>query len=231
MLCIIIFFKKVGCPGDRTHEPFLAKDQIAPRYQLTPNAIPERQQPVITRWGTWLTAASYYFDHFEELKQVIEELEEDAASVGTAKELIQNPNLMPQLIYIESNFKNIPKIIDELQSHSIPLTTAVSKIEQFSECDFPGPKGEKVKSKVRAVLERNCGWNELKNVAKLLNGLEPERKDGWTVQNILQMKFAPSTSSEVERTFSKMKYLLSDRRLSFSVDNFTHHLILFFNNQ
>lgn len=124
----------------------------------------------------------------------IEELEEDAASIATAKELMQDPKLMPQLIFIELNFKHIPKTIEQLQSHTIPLTSAVSKMEQISQCDFPGPIGEKVKNKVRAVLERNCGWNELKNIAAILNGQEADRNEGWTPQIILQMKFAPSTS-------------------------------------
>ncbi|KAL1454518.1 hypothetical protein WDU94_010756 [Cyamophila willieti] len=122
-------------------------------------------EPVITRWGTWLTAAAYYFEHFEKLQQVIEELEEDAASIATAKELMQDPKLMPQLIFIASNFKHISKTIEQLQRHTIPLTSAFSKMEQISQCNFPGPTGEKVKNKVRAVLERNCGWNELKNIA------------------------------------------------------------------
>lgn len=195
--------------------------------RILPN-VPLPPEPVITRWGTWLTAVLYYANHFDKIKQVIEELEEDAASIKTAKELVRNPKIMPQLIYIESNFKEIPKLIEELQSHTIPLTEAISKMEKISEQKYPSVT---VNEKVRAVLERNCGWNELKNLAALLRGEVAEKKDGWTIKNVLQMKFAPTTSSEVERTFSKMKYLLSDRRLRFTVDNFSQHLILFFNKQ
>ena len=32
--------------------------------------IPEPQQPILTRWGTWLKAAFYYFQYFPHIKSV-----------------------------------------------------------------------------------------------------------------------------------------------------------------
>jgi len=57
-------------------------------------------QPVLTRWGTWLQAASYYFENCEGFKKVIEELEEDAECVKNAKIIIKNPLLRSQLLFI-----------------------------------------------------------------------------------------------------------------------------------
>ncbi|KAF2890867.1 hypothetical protein ILUMI_15306 [Ignelater luminosus] len=37
--------------------------------------------PVATKWGTWLQAAIFYSDNFVKFKEVMQNLEEDAASV------------------------------------------------------------------------------------------------------------------------------------------------------
>lgn len=186
-------------------------------------------EPVITRWGTWLSAASYYFHHLEKFKKVVELLEDDAQAVATAKEVIKNPLLTSQLIYLQSNFKDLPKIIEDLQSQEIPLAVAVEKVDKIRNTQYPGTVGKKIQEKVKAVLKRNCGWEDLNQIANILKGEEAEMREDWTVQDVMAMKFAPSTSADVERTFSKMKYLLSDRRLSFKMNGLSDSLILFFN--
>ena len=52
------------------------------RLPLPPN-------PIITRWGTWLEAVSFYANHFEEIKHVIEALDpSEALSIKKAKTLV-----------------------------------------------------------------------------------------------------------------------------------------------
>ena len=45
-------------------------------------------------------------------------------------------------------------------------------------------------------------------------------------QQAAYFKYAPVTSVEVERTFSKMKMILSDRRLSLTTENLNKLLII-----
>ena len=52
--------------------------------EKNPN-IPLPPQPVLTRWGAWITAALCYAQHLEAVKAVIHDLdEEEAACVKTA---------------------------------------------------------------------------------------------------------------------------------------------------
>ena len=37
-------------------------------------SLPLPPNPVVTRWGTWLEAVSFYANHFDEIKHVIEDL-------------------------------------------------------------------------------------------------------------------------------------------------------------
>lgn len=192
--------------------------------------VPLPPEPVITRWGTWLSAASYYVKHFEGFKRVVKELEDDSASVKTAKALVEIPTLFPQLLFVESNFKDIPGIIESFQSESVELRTSVEKMKSISDTVYPGATGKKIEEKIKAVLGRNCGWEEVNNIVAILSGEEATMKEGWEAADVLAMKYAPATSADVERTFSKMKYLLSDRRLGFSMESVSAHLMLFFNN-
>uniref|UniRef100_A0A8D8R275 DUF659 domain-containing protein n=1 Tax=Cacopsylla melanoneura TaxID=428564 RepID=A0A8D8R275_9HEMI len=192
--------------------------------------VPLPPEPVITRWGTWLSAVGYYVKHFAGFKQVVLELEEDAVSVKTAKEILADPKLLPQLVFIDQNFKDIPETIDALQSQKILFVSGVEKMKKISEKKYPGPIGNKINQKVEAVLRRNCGWEEMKNIAKVQEGNEGQLKEGWCINDVIVMKFAPVTSADVERSFSKMKYVLSDRRQSFTMENFAYHVMLFYNN-
>lgn len=46
-------------------------------------------KPVVTRWGTWISAAVYYADNFTNIKSIIEELENDAQCVEHAQKLFK----------------------------------------------------------------------------------------------------------------------------------------------
>jgi hypothetical protein len=77
--------------------------------------------------------------------------------------------------------------------------------------------GKKIKEKLYAVLERNCGWQSLLKLSAALECEATEFPNGWSMEDALAAKYTPATSAEVERTFSKLKYLLSDRRLTMMV--------------
>ncbi|GJQ74648.1 hypothetical protein Trydic_g21501 [Trypoxylus dichotomus] len=54
-------------------------------HEQCPN-IPEPPQPVLTRWGTWLEAAFYYFQHFLPLQSLVLQL--DTQEAATIKAII-----------------------------------------------------------------------------------------------------------------------------------------------
>lgn len=186
-------------------------------------------EPIITRWGTWLSAVSWYVKHFEGFKTVVKELEDDSGAVRKAKHAINDPALFPQLLFLEANFKSIPQVIEQLQSQNILLTTSVAKMEEIASTDYPGAIDERIKAKVQAVLTRNCGWEEIRSVPANLEGRESSLKESWDAADVLAMKYAPATSADVERTFSKLKYILSDRRHNFSMESVAAHVKLYYN--
>jgi hypothetical protein len=90
---------------------------------------------------------------------------------------------------------------------------------------WPEKHGKKIKEKLYAVLERNCGWQSFLKLSAALEGEATEFPNGWS----RAAKYAPATSAEVERKFSKLKYLLSDRRLTMTFKTLSSYLIVYNN--
>lgn len=77
--------------------------------------------------GTWLHAAKYYTDYFENMYKVIFSLEEDdAASIGIAQGRLTKPNIKSQLTYICANFLHPKYAILEIEKK--PLVSAVNAV-------------------------------------------------------------------------------------------------------
>ena len=65
--------------------------------------------PIITRWGTWLEAARYYAEHFENLNKVVMALDEtEALSIQECRELVNDVGVKHNLTFIKSNFYILP---------------------------------------------------------------------------------------------------------------------------
>ncbi|KAF0712099.1 Uncharacterized protein FWK35_00037377 [Aphis craccivora] len=51
--------------------------------------IPLPPKPILTRWGTWISASMYYCEHIEAIRNVIQKLNpEDAVSIDKVQKLI-----------------------------------------------------------------------------------------------------------------------------------------------
>ena len=117
-------------------------------------------EPVSTRWGTWLSAVTWYVKNFEGFKAVVTELDNDSLAIENAKKVIASPGLMAKLLYIESNFKSIPLTIEQLQGQDELLTTSVAKMQDISKMNYPGITGEKIKAKRRLYWKETLRWLE-----------------------------------------------------------------------
>lgn len=80
-----------------------APSKIAIYKEKCPD-LPLPPNPVITRWGTWLKATEFYAQHFNEMKDIIETINNDAASVNTLKTMIQSHDLPRNLAFISLNY-------------------------------------------------------------------------------------------------------------------------------
>lgn len=86
---------------------------------------------MLTRWGTWLTAAFYYCENFGTIKNIITKLDKnDATSIEKVIDLIADPDLELNLVYIKSNFGSLPHSITRLESSKICLADAIKVVEE-----------------------------------------------------------------------------------------------------
>jgi hypothetical protein len=73
------------------------------------------------------------------------------------------------------------------------------------------------------VTEKNPGYKFLLELARIFRGEDVPEHD--TKMEEIYYKFAPITSCEVERSFSKYKSILVDNRQCFKVENLEQYLV------
>ena len=96
--------------------------------------------------------------------------------------------------------------------------------------------GKIIFERLNNVLQTNPGYEEFKLISDIIDGKIPVKSyKNLTSDEINLFKFAPSTSCEVERSFSEFKKFFSDRLTNFTEENLnliftTHYNINKLNN-
>lgn len=187
-------------------------------------------QPILTRWGTWLEATSYYADNFNSIKSVLLSLDENTAkSIKNAIALFENRTIQNDLAYIKSNFGFITQSILKLENASLLLDenleiveNTISKLGQNK-----GPIAEKIDKKYKNVLEKNTGLKAMSTIHNILNGNNVDEDfPNLTPGEVTKFRYAKITSCDVERSFSKYKNILRSNRRSFIFENLKHHVVV-----
>ncbi|CAG9773508.1 unnamed protein product [Ceutorhynchus assimilis] len=107
--------------------------------------IPLPPEPVLTRWGTWLDAALYYADHYENFKNVIFELPETASKAIKDCQTVLNQNeLINNLSYMKANFSFVSTTIKSLEKQGMTLDSSIKMIDDFEKAidNVPGATGQ-----------------------------------------------------------------------------------------
>lgn len=76
------------------------------------------------------------------------------------------------------------------------------------------------------MSKKNKGYQMLEKVGNILRGNNEDLPEYFTPSVVADMKFAPLTSVDVERSFSLYKHILSDKRTNMSVDNKEKYIIV-----
>jgi len=100
---------------------------------MSPN-IPLPPQTVLTRWGTWLKAATYFCEHFEILKTIMSPMglnKDDSTSIEKAHDLISDDNVKRNLIYINSNFGTLVDSITKLETSGLRLYDSMQIVQDI----------------------------------------------------------------------------------------------------
>jgi hypothetical protein len=88
-----------------------------------------------------------------------------------------------------------------------------------------GAVGRVVSEKLDNVLNKNTGFGILCDIARVLQG---EYVENLNIDSTIipKFKFAPTTSVDVERSFSNFKNILNDRRRNLTINHLEQLLII-----
>ncbi|XP_060845030.1 uncharacterized protein LOC132924631 [Rhopalosiphum padi] len=189
--------------------------------------------PMLTRWGTWLSAAIYYCENYQLIKSVVMGFDkEDAVAIENAQKLLNDNNLELNLTLIKANYGNLAKYITTLETSGLSLADAINIIAQVqNEIGTDNSSiGKSIKKKLEVVIEKNSGFKTMKHISNILEGKATSRNntipEELTADDMAHLKFAPMTSVDVERSFSRYKTTLADNRRRFLFENIKQHLII-----
>lgn len=193
-------------------------------------------QPVITRWGTWIKAAVYFAENFENIATFLNQLDPTEAScIKNAQIAAGNIRIKLDLAFIKANFSCIPDAILKLEAKGLHVAEAIAifksvrlHLEKIQRKDFLNKyvqvlnknEGLTVLSQISCIIEN--GADALQNKNEFIESLHPDI--------ISALKYAPVTSCDVERSFSVYKRILEDNRRSFLFENLLKHLIIHCNS-
>lgn len=196
------------------------------RVQVLKNMYPNLTlppQPVITRWGTWLKAASYLSEHFHEISNVINCLNSnEALSIRKAKSAINDENIQSDLNFINDNFTIIQEALIKLQESKLSISDSLEIIDNIR-CHLDWSSNKVIENKLEQVLERNPDYDVIRGISeKVVKEIDIDDND-------LFYKYAPLTSVDVERSFSIYKWILSIKRNRLNVENIEKLMVIYFN--
>ena len=198
--------------------------QVAPELPLPP-------KPILTRWGTWLEAACYYADNFEIVKSVLNELnEEDAVCIGESIKVTSTNGVQEDLVYIKANLSCLATTVKKLESKNELLSSSVQSVSELCEKleNSPGEPAKQALLKLKSVLPKNPRYSNILEINSVLRGkgkLEHNEEE-FSLSDIANFKYAPITSCDVERSFSRYKTVLSDNRHSFLFENLKMQIVI-----
>ena len=208
---------------------FLKSASRATVFRETAPGIPLPPQPILTRWGSWIRGAIYYAENFEAFSSVVDNLDpREASSIHIVQELTRSKPPDADLAYIRTNFASLPPAIERLEKQGRPLVDSLAVFNDTLQDlrKISGDRGDKIRSKIDSVLRRNPDLKVLERISGLINGSSDENDLQYTPMELSSMKFAPITSVDVERSFSRLKHTLNDRRQSLTFENLKHLLIV-----
>ena len=90
-----------------------------------------------------------------------------------------------------------------------------------------GNNSKIVLEKFNYVLEKNKGLKKIRAINAIINGNKVESCDNnLTPEEMAVFKWAPITTCNVERSFSRYKFILNDRRYNISESDLKYYFIV-----
>jgi hypothetical protein len=151
---------------------------------------------------------------------------EKALCIEQSQQSFKVDGIKQDLAFIQANFGGLIPAIKMLQTKDLQLSEVAPILLDVKSAlnDANGEIGLKVKTKFENVLIKNPGFKTIQSIGRILAGHHVANFD-MAPKIIHRYKFAPLTSSDVERSFSIYKNVFTDRRTSFTHDNLEMYLI------
>ena len=141
---------------------------------------------VITRWGTWLNDALYYSRYLPEIRNIINDFEDDGKIVKNAKTAVNQKSLPKSLFEISSQYKSILDAINASESNSYSIEKAFGILCNLN---FGNDNCE-----LKNYIEKRMSKSEIPKIISMTNNsISPE-----TYSMLFK---CPATSCAVEKVF------------------------------
>lgn len=153
--CVRALFLKVNELISVTKKVFKKAPSRILTWKNTNPALPLPPDPILTRWGTWVSAALFYAENLESVKTVIVSFDpEESEAIRKCQTIIGDPNLKSGIAYTAANLHFLPRLIESLEKQGLSLTESFSAITAAETAiqSFPGSKGETIKKKSRTFI-------------------------------------------------------------------------------
>ena len=171
--------------------------------------------PILVRWGSWLKCVNYHLNgsNFAKIKKFfLETGEENGAQENQVlkdlKKILSGEKLENDLLEL-SQYSYLPALMTTLEKRSLSLIEQVQLVAQIRSI-ISGSVHEDV---LNSSLAKNPDY-------LLITGC------ALPLEERLNLKFCPLANSDIERSFSTYRSLLSDRRRSFTTENLKHMMII-----
>lgn len=217
-------FKNVDAVISNVKKIFLKAPNRVKTLKEHYSSMPLPPEPVITRWGTWLTAAFYYDKYFNEITHVISLFnEKDAQAIKKAKAALSDQNLRHDISFIKEYFGVITFAILKLENTKLSVTETIETFDTArAVIDWSSREG--IINKVEQVMDRNP---DLDFIMDKRNEIESSTDEDSLIK---YYKYAPLTSVDVERSFSLYKWIFNVKRSSLTVDNAEKIIVIYYNS-
>ena len=138
-----------------------------------------------------------------------------------AKKVFESDTVYQDVNFIHTHFSTLSKTIEMLESCGALLHDSLENINRVT-CSLnstPGEIGEKIKRKVKMVLDSNPGLKKVQLISQYLCGVRVSLPEECSESVMPVYKYCPITSVDVERSFSAYKLILTDNRHNLSPEN------------
>jgi len=122
------------------------------------------------------------------------------------------------------------EVIKKLETSNLTLVESLEIVENAANTlsEVQGESGVIIKNKLNDVLAKNVGLQNIKTIRNIL--LNTNENNGsmdieFAPSDISNMKYAPLTSVDVERSFSRYKSILRPNRRTFKFENLQMYIV------